>query len=101
MSYTHPEVLVDTKWVEDHLKDPKVRVAEVDYDRTANYMLGHVPGAVLFDWKQDINDPVSRNVLSKQACEDLLQKAGVNDDTTLVLYGDVNNWFTAFVPSIL
>ena len=59
-------------------------------------MLGHAAGSVLFDWKQDINDPVSRNVLSKQACEDLLQKAGVNDDTTLVLYGDFNNWFAAF-----
>jgi thiosulfate/3-mercaptopyruvate sulfurtransferase len=59
-------------------------------------MLGHVPGSVLFDWKQDINDPVSRNVLSKQACEDLLQRAGVNDDTTLILYGDFNNWFAAF-----
>ena len=95
--YTHPEVLVDTQWVEDHSKDTtRVRIAEVDYDPTANYGLGHVPGAVLFDWKKDINDPVSRNILSKQACEDLLQKAGVNDDTTLVLYGDFNNWFAAF-----
>ena len=50
----------------------------------------------LFDWKKDINDPVSRNILSKQACEDLLQKVGVNDYTTLVLYGDFNNWFLAF-----
>jgi thiosulfate/3-mercaptopyruvate sulfurtransferase len=96
LEYAHAEVLVDTQWVEDHLKDPKVRVAEVDYDPIANYKLGHAPGAVLFDWKQDINDPVNRNVLSKQACEDLLRKAGVNDDTTLVLYGDFNNWFAAF-----
>ena len=94
--YAHPEVLVDTQWVEDYTKDSNVRIAEVDYDPKANYMLGHVPGSVLFDWKQDINDPVSRNVLSKQACEDLLQKAGVNDDTTLILYGDFNNWFAAF-----
>lgn len=96
MEYAHPEVLVDTQWAEDHSKDPNVRIAEVDYDPKANYQLGHVPGAVLFDWKQDINDPVSRNVLSKQACEDLLQRAGVNNDTTLVLYGDFNNWFAAF-----
>src|ERR687891_1481536 len=95
-SYAHPEVLVDTQWVEEHLKDSKVRIAEVDYDPKANYQLGHVAGAVLFDWKQDINDPVSRNVLSKRACEDLLQRAGVNNDTTLVLYGDFNNWFAAF-----
>jgi thiosulfate/3-mercaptopyruvate sulfurtransferase len=96
MSYAHPEVLVDTQWVEDHLKDFNARIAEVDYDPKANYQLGHVPGAVLFDWRQDINDPVSRNVLSKQAYEDLLQRAGVNNDTTLVLYGDFNNWFAAF-----
>ena len=96
MSYAHPEVLVDTQWVVDHLKDSNVRIAEVDYDPKANYQLGHVAGAVLFDWKQDINDPVFRNVLGKQACEDLLQRAGVNNDTTLVLYGDFNNWFAAF-----
>jgi thiosulfate/3-mercaptopyruvate sulfurtransferase len=96
MGYAHPEVLVDTQWVEEHVKDSKVRIAEVDYDPKANYQLGHVPGAVLFDWRQDINDPVSRNVLSKQAYEDLLQRAGVNNDTTLVLYGDFNNWFAAF-----
>jgi thiosulfate/3-mercaptopyruvate sulfurtransferase len=95
-NYVHPEVLVDTKWVEDHTKDSNVRVAEVDYDPKANYELGHVPGAVLFDWKQDINDPIRRNVLSKQACEDLLQRAGINNDTTLILYGDFNNWFAAF-----
>jgi thiosulfate/3-mercaptopyruvate sulfurtransferase len=95
-SYAHPEVLVDTQWTEEHIKDSKVRIAEVDYDPKANYQLGHVPGAVLFDWRQDINDPVSRNVLSKQACEDLLQRAGVNNDSTLVLYGDFNNWFAAF-----
>ncbi len=97
MEYAHPEVLVDTQWVEDHLKDSeKVRIAEVDYDRKANYELGHIPGAVLFDWKQDINDPVYRNVLTKQACEELLQRAGINNDTTLILYGDFNNWFAAF-----
>jgi thiosulfate/3-mercaptopyruvate sulfurtransferase len=59
-------------------------------------MLGHVPGAVLFDWRQDINDPVTRNILGKQECQNLLQNAGINDDTTLVLYGDFNNWFAAF-----
>jgi thiosulfate/3-mercaptopyruvate sulfurtransferase len=98
MAYAHPEVLVDTQWVADHLKDSEnVRIAEVDYDPRSNYSLGHIPGAVLFDWKQDINDPISRNVLSKQACQDLLQqRAGLNNDTTLILYGDFNNWFAAF-----
>ena len=96
MSYAHPEVLVDTQWVMDHLNDKEVRIAEVDYDPTANYNLGHVPGAVLFDWKKDINDPVTRNIFSKQTCEDLMQKAGINNNTILVLYGDFNNWFAAF-----
>ena len=97
MAYAHPEVLVDTQWVADHLKDLDVRIAEVDYDPKSNYSLGHIPGAVLFDWKRDINHPLSRNVLSKQACEDLLQhRAGLNNDTKLILYGDFNNWFAAF-----
>jgi thiosulfate/3-mercaptopyruvate sulfurtransferase len=96
LEYVHPEVLVNTQWVEDHLKDPKVRVAEVDYDPKANYKLGHAVGAVLFDWKEDINHPITRNIFSKQSCEDLLQRAGINNDTTLILYGDFNNWFAAF-----
>ena len=74
MSYAHPEVLVDTQWVENHMNDAEVRIAEVDYDPTANYNLGHLPSAVLFDWKKDINDPVTRNIFSKLACEDLLRK---------------------------
>jgi thiosulfate/3-mercaptopyruvate sulfurtransferase len=96
MGYTHPEVLVDTQWVVDHMNDHEVRIAEVDYDPTANYNLGHVPGAILFDWKKDMNDPVTRNIFTRQTCEDLLQRAGVNNNTTLVLYGDFNNWFAAF-----
>jgi thiosulfate/3-mercaptopyruvate sulfurtransferase len=97
MEYAHPETLVDTRWVEEHLKDTeKVRLAEVDYDPKANYELGHIPNAVLFDWKKDINDPLYRNILSKKDCENLLQKVGINNDTTLVLYGDFNNWFAAF-----
>lgn len=101
MSYVHPEVLVDTQWAEEHLKDPKVRIAEVDYDSKANYELGHIPGAVLFDWKNDINDPLTRNVLSKESCQNLLQNAGLDNDTTLLLYGDFNNWFAAFAFWVL
>ncbi|MFY9795519.1 MAG: sulfurtransferase [Candidatus Nitrosopolaris sp.] len=96
LEYVYPEVLVDTQWVEDHLNDPKVRIAEVDYDRKANYELGHIPGSVLFDWKKDINEPLSRNILTRQAFEELLQREGVNNDTILILYGDFNNWFAAF-----
>lgn len=101
MSYVHPEVLVDTQWAEEHLKDSKVRIAEVDYDSKANYELGHIPGAVLFDWKNDINDPITRNVLTKESCKNLLQNAGINNDTTLLLYGDFNNWFAAFAFWVL
>jgi thiosulfate/3-mercaptopyruvate sulfurtransferase len=85
MKYAHPEVMVDTQWVEDHIKDTNVRIAEVDYDPKANYFLGHVPNAVLFDWKQDINDPLARNIIGREACEELIQRAGVNNETTLIL----------------
>ena len=96
MEYANPNVLVDTQWVEDHLDDSNVRIAEVDYDPKANYNLGHIPNSILFDWKRDINDPLTRNILSRDDCSTLLQKAGINDSTTLILYGDFNNWFAAF-----
>jgi thiosulfate/3-mercaptopyruvate sulfurtransferase len=94
--YAHPEVLVDTNWVKDHHLDPSVRIAEVDYDPTTNYNQGHVPNSVLFDWKKDINDPVKRDILSQAQLEDLFRKNGISNNTTLVLYGDFNNWFAAF-----
>jgi thiosulfate/3-mercaptopyruvate sulfurtransferase len=94
--YAHPEVLVDTNWVLQHHKDANVRVAEVDYDSAANYSVGHIPGAVLFDWKKDINDPVRRDLLSKEQLESLFRNAGITKDTWVVLYGDFNNWFAAF-----
>ena len=95
-AYAHPEVLVETDWVAAHLHDPHVRVAEVDYDPAANYALGHVPGSVLFDWRKDINDPARRDILSAEALTALFRQAGISDDTTVVLYGDFNNWFAAF-----
>ncbi|HTT15918.1 MAG TPA: sulfurtransferase [Thermoplasmata archaeon] len=95
-AYAHPEVLVDTDWVAAHLDDPSVRVAEVDYDPVANYELGHLPGSVLFDWRKDINDPARRDILGAEALTALFQRAGVSEETTLVLYGDFNNWFAAF-----
>ena len=101
MSYKHPEVLVETNWVNEHLKDRSIRIAEVDYDPIANYNLGHIPGAVLFDWKKDMNDPVTRDILGKDQLEDLLGKFGIANVTTLVLYGDFNNWFAAFAYWIM
>lgn len=101
MTYKHPEALVETNWVSDHLTDPAIRIAEVDYDPTANYSLGHIPGAVLFDWRKDMNDPVARDILSKGGLENLLGGSGVTSDMTLVLYGDFNNWFAAFAYWIM
>ena len=101
MSYKHPEVLVDTSWVSEHLKDDSIRVAEVDYDPTTNYNLGHIPGAVLFDWRKDMNDQLRRDIVSKEKFEELLGRAGVSSNTKLVLYGDFNNWFAAFAYWIL
>ena len=100
-SYAHPEVLVDTEWLQSHLEDQKIRVAEVDYDASANYELGHIPGAVLIDWKKDINDPIQRNIINRAQYESLLQKIGVSSDTLIVLYGDFNNWFAAFALWVL
>jgi thiosulfate/3-mercaptopyruvate sulfurtransferase len=95
-SYAHPEVVVETDWLASHLNDPKLRVVEIDYDPAANYERGHVPGAVLFDWRKEINDPVRRDILSSDALSALFARAGIDDDTTVVLYGDFNNWFAAF-----
>ncbi len=101
LSYKHPEVLVETDWVSQHLKDSAVRIAEVDYDPTANYNLGHIPGAVLFDWKTDMNDPLARDIVGNQQLGELLSRSGVSSDTSIVLYGDFNNWFAAFAFWIL
>lgn len=96
MEYAYPNVLVSTQWINDHLNDPKVRIVEVDYIPATSYMLGHIPGAVLFDWKRDIIDSTKRDVISKQVLEDSLQRIGVNNDTTLIVYGDFKNWFATF-----
>jgi thiosulfate/3-mercaptopyruvate sulfurtransferase len=95
-AYAHPDVLVENDWLAAHLNDHKVRVVEVDYDPAANYELGHIPGSVLFDWRKDINDPVARDILSAEAFAALFSRAGIDHDTTVVLYGDFNNWFAAF-----
>ena len=98
--YKHPEVLVDADWVQAHLADPAVRLIEVDVDTTA-YEQGHLPGAVGFNWQQELQDQVVRAPLSKERLEALLGGAGVTPDTTIVLYGDNNNWFAAWALWIL
>ena len=94
-NYAHPEVLVDTEWVAQHLKDPKVRFVEVDVD-VAAYESGHIPGAVGWHWKEELETPVRRNVASRDQIEDLLSRSGIGPDTTIVLYGDSSNWFAAY-----
>jgi thiosulfate/3-mercaptopyruvate sulfurtransferase len=98
--YAHPEVLVDADWVDAHLDDPKVRLIEVDVDTSA-YEQGHIPGAVGFNWQKELQDQVIRSPLDQAHLEDLLSKAGVSNDTTIVLYGDNNNWFASWALWIL
>jgi thiosulfate/3-mercaptopyruvate sulfurtransferase len=94
--YAHPETLVSTEWLAEHLDDPDVRVLEVDWDPASAYELGHARGAALVDWKRDINDPVRRDILSKAQFEALMSRLGVTPESTLILYGDMRNWFAAF-----
>ncbi len=94
-NYAKPEALVTTEWAAAHLDDPKVRLVEVDVD-TAAYDTGHVPGAVGWDWTTDTQDQVRRDIISTAACEALLGRSGISNDTTIVLYGDNNNWFAAY-----
>jgi thiosulfate/3-mercaptopyruvate sulfurtransferase len=93
--YAHPEALVDTAWVAAHGADPGVRLVEVDVDTSA-YEQGHVPGAIAWNWTTQLSDQVRRDVLGKEDFERLMAKSGIANDTTVVLYGDNNNWFAAW-----
>jgi len=93
--YAHPEVLVSTEWVAAHLDDPKVRIVESDEDLLL-YETGHIPGAVKIDWVTDLNDPLRRDYVSRDSMETLLRSKGISNDTTVVLYGDKNNWWAAY-----
>ena len=95
-SYAHPEILIETNAVAENPTREGTRVVEVDYDPTLNYEQGHIQGSVLFDWKRDINNPVERDIVSKEKFEALLGGAGITNDTNVILYGDFNNWFAAF-----
>lgn len=93
--YAHPEVLVDTNWVAEHLNDPNVRLVESNEDILL-YNQGHIPGAVKIDWISDLNDPVLRDYLNKERFEQLLSAKGIGNDTTVVFYGDKNNWWATY-----
>ncbi len=93
--YKHPEVLVSTQWAADHASDPKVRLVEVDVDTSA-YDQGHIAGAVGWNWQSQLQDNIRRDLIDKAALEKLLGDSGISNDTTILLYGDNNNWFAAY-----
>src|SRR5436305_6858632 len=94
-NYAHPEALVSTDWVAEHLNDPKVKLVEVDVD-TTSYDKGHIPGAIGWNWQTDLNDRVRRDIIDPRSFAELCRRAGINPDDTVVLYGDNNNWFAAW-----
>jgi len=93
--YAHPEKLVETEWVAEHLTDPKVRIAESDEDYLL-YDTGHIPGAVKIDWFTTLQHPLRRDFLTKDAFEKLCSELGIAKDTTVVFYGDKSNWFACY-----
>jgi thiosulfate/3-mercaptopyruvate sulfurtransferase len=93
--YKHPEVLVTTDWVSQHLNDPKVRLIEVDVDTSA-YDKGHIENAIGWNWQSQLQDNVRRDLLGQREFEELCSKSGISNDSTIVLYGDNNNWFAAY-----
>jgi thiosulfate/3-mercaptopyruvate sulfurtransferase len=94
-SYVYPEVLVSTAWVAEHLNDPKVRIIESDED-VVLYDVRHIPGAVKIDWVSDLNDPVVRDYIDSESFAQLLSEKGIGNDTTVVFYGDKNNWWACY-----
>ncbi len=93
--YVHPEVLVSTEWVADHLNDKNARMIESNEDQLL-YPSGHIPGAVHVDWTKDLNDQIKRDYLDKKNFEDLMSRIGVSNDTTVIFYGDKNNWWACY-----
>ena len=93
--YAHPEVLVSTEWVAEHLDDPKVVILESDEDLLL-YELGHIPGALKLDWETQMQQPVVRDFVDKEGFEKLASERGISNDSTVVFYGDKNNWYATY-----
>jgi thiosulfate/3-mercaptopyruvate sulfurtransferase len=93
--YAHPEVLVETGWVAEHLNDAGLRFVEADED-VLLYEQGHIPGAVKLDWHLDVQDPVQRDFVDRAGFEQLMSRWGISNDTTVVFYGDRNNWYACY-----
>jgi thiosulfate/3-mercaptopyruvate sulfurtransferase len=94
-SYAHPDVLVSTEWVVEHLNDPSIRIVESDED-VLLYNVGHIPGAVKIDWVSDLNDPLVRDYIDSGRFAELMSENGISNDTTVVFYGDKNNWWACY-----
>lgn len=93
--YAHPQVLVSTRWVADHLEDPAVKLLEANEDLRL-YDTGHIPGAMKIDWQNDLNDPITRDYLDQDRFQELVRELGVNEGDTVVFYGDRNNWWATY-----
>ena len=93
--YANPDVLVSTDWVAEHLNDPNVRLVESDED-VLLYDLGHIPGAIKLDWHTDLQNQVARDFVDKAEFEALMRRNGIGNDTTVVFYGDRNNWYATY-----
>ncbi len=93
--YAHPEVLVSTDWVAEHLNDSNIRIVESNEDPLL-YPSGHIPNAVQVDWTSDLNDQLRRDYLNRAGFEELMSRIGASKDTTIVFYGDKNNWWATY-----
>jgi thiosulfate/3-mercaptopyruvate sulfurtransferase len=93
--YAHPEALVTTQWLAEHLDDPTIRIIESDEDILL-YDTGHIPGAQKVDWHADLNDPLTRDYISREGFQQLLRRKGIDDGTTVIFYGDKNNWWATY-----
>ena len=93
--YAHPDALVTTGWLAEHLDDPSVRILESDED-VLLYDMGHVPGALKIDWHADLNDAVQRDYISREQFQALVRRLGIDDGTTVVFYGDRSNWWATY-----
>ena len=99
-SYAHPEVLVDTQWVAEHLTAPKVRFVEVGYD-TSNFNSGHIPGAMGWGWSTDFQHPLRKDLPDKGQMEHLLARSGIESDSTIIVYGTRRNGYATFALWLL
>lgn len=93
--YSHPEMLVETDWVQQNLGSDQFKLIEIDVD-TAAYELGHIAGAIGFNWQSQLQDQINRDLISKEDFERLMGESGITSDDTIIVYGDNNNWFAAY-----